>query len=920
MSWVPVDIGNLIKARRMIGTNAPSVKVTLTEKGDQINFLKDEWQLLDRCYLGDDGDQGRLTSLIHNTADRCHYGLVDTNNSGQLVLKFDPGTQKLTVASNIVSCLSENDIAVLDGSVFISLNTGTLPPNNWLHYRLYELVDGELVLRINDVDNEAATLYVFNGKLYSIDNGTYGGGQLLEYNGTDAWVAKTATIGAAYLSLYEYDGKLYTCGAMSGKLYEWNGTNAWVQKAGLLGSYLHLDHLVEHDGDLYVTVSCNGLNVRGGSLLKWNGTDAWVEIFAYNNHLPNTIHAVDGVYSDDQDLFILSGGDAVLWRANFSTNQWDQVVTTDTYYGSLQSSGRYRNLLYENDMFIAGCTMADPTDGYAYLLYVPAPGTNLIKPTSVRLYKEEAANAQSCTIEFPNVNPIDPSDAGYYSPYRSGTDFPVKVENDWRNAILPSKQIIVEAGYGTELAIVFTGTIDKVSHYTLPRSAMLRLECRDYGWRLVDKTIIAEVDGTDVYYIDYPIDAATTAVWLTVDMFVVMPRGNRMVFTSDQGGPVTIELTNATYTGATLATELETKMNANATLTGGAITFDVAWNGTTRIFTVDAGAGHTIAYTNTGSTAGTMFGMTEDVAAAQAIDSVEAYTATIEMIVKDLLVRAGFAAADVTIEPTYMLLDPTFERMSYGDAIEQMCTLSGFELVIDEYGKPQFQFPSDRQPETYDGATLTGTTWVYLSTFPIVTSTIVVSTGEDKTGTIYTVDVDYEVEAGTPTTPWRIRRIVGGAIGSGSTVYVYYVYAAWVFTEGQDIFRLDLSISRQDLYGKIVVDGDTCSGLYETATPRWDGSTVTTDKVLFVLDENLDTDEKCQKVANRLGGEMLARVIGCEFAAVAIPWLQVGDCVQIIESSSTISEIYRITCIDFVFKPMSHIMTFKAYHYGYAPL
>ena len=921
MSWVPIAIENLIKARSMLGTNAPSVKVTLTEKSSRINFPETDWQLLDRCYLGDDDDQGRLTSLIHNTADGCHYILANTNNSGALILKFTPGTQALTVASEKVLALHQHDIAIYNGSIFCTLGISN---GTYICY-LYELVDGVLVRRIDDPTYAPKTLCVFNGHLYSTSSGwfggtTYGSCELLEYNDIDGWTVKAAGIGQYYTTLYVFNNKLYTVGATTGKLYEWNGTDAWVQKAAVLGSYQYLDRLMEHDGYLYAIAYSNGPSLLGGSLLKWNGTNAWAEIFAYNNYLPDNIPSVDGTYSDGTDLFILTGGDAGLWRANFSTNQWDSMVTTATYYGSQQSPGRFRNLIYVNDMFITGCTMTDPIDGYGYLLYVPAPGTNLIKPTSVRLSKEEAANAQACTIEFPNVNPTDPTDAGYYSPYRSGSDFPAKTENDWRNEILPSKQVIVEAGYGAELATVFTGTIDRVSHYTLPRSAMLRLECRDYGWRLVDKTIIAEVDGADAYYIDYPIDAATTAVWLTTDMFVIMPRGNRMVFTSDQGGPVSIELDHDTYTGVTLATELETKMNANATLTGGAITFDVAWNGITRIFTIDAGVGHTIAYTNTGSTAGTMFGMTEDVAAAQSIESVEAYTAAIEMIVKDLLVRAGFAAADVTIEPTYMLLDPTFERMSYGDAIEEMCTLSGFELVIDEYGKPEFRFPSDRQPETYDQAWLTGTTWVYLSTFPIVTATIVVSSEEEKAGIIYTVDVDYKVEAGTVSTPWRIRRLVGGSIGSGQWVYVTYVYAAWIFTEGQDIFRLDLSISRQDLYGKIVVEGDTCSGLYETATPRWDGSTVTTDRVMFVLDENLDTDEKCQKVANRLGGEMLARVIGCEFAAVAIPWLQVGDCVQIIESSSTISEIYRITSMDFDFSPMNHIMTFKAYHYGYAPL
>jgi hypothetical protein len=291
------------------------------------------------------------------------------------------------------------------------------------------------------------------------------------------------------------------------------------------------------------------------------------------------------------------------------------------------------------------------------------------------------------------------------------------------------------------------------------------------------------------------------------------------------------------------------------------------------------------------------------------------------VVVKDLCVRAGFSATDVTIEPTYQLLEITFERMTYGDAIEQLCTLSGFEFIIDEDNKPIFKYPTDRQPEKVDEAVvLTGTTAVALANYPVVTASILVYSGLLKTGTLYSSTTDYIIVPGTSSTAWTIARRSGSTIPSGGTVYVTYVYAAWVFKEGEDIFSLGLRISHRDLYGKIVVEGDDCIGTYTTTSPRWDTSTIPVNKVLFVLDENLDTDAKAQAIANRLASDMLAHVIESEWAAVAVPWLQVGDCVQIIESSSTISEIYRITSMDLDFDPDGFIMTFKAYHYGYAPL
>ncbi len=831
----------------------------------------------------------------------------------------------------------------------------------------------------------AATGYSIGNMIaYSVDDKMYAcsGGQLLQYNGTNAWVVVAPTLSSQTVyNICEHNGKIYGGTGGGGRLFEWNGFDAWVEVAPQLNSETKIGCLISFGGNLY------GGTYPNGNLFMWNGTNAWVQkVTKYSSagEIYKMVSMGTYIYATAKtgDALVLRwGGTGSTWSVSINggwdvwspgglTQMGNYVFFSGGPYGKLLrtagsgysvvsqqlSAADMRCMTVFNDTIIAGtftandlyywngtnlwvlacdCSLVQAIDQLCVwndrLYFTSSTTTYLwgatiaptaIQPSEVHVSREEAANAQRATIRFPNVNPSDPTDAGYYSPYRSGTDFPLKTQNAWHDQIVPSKPIKIECGYGANIVSVFTGAIDDVNHDGTPAECSMELDCRDGGASLVDKTITAVIDGTTEYYIDYPIDSATTASWLTSNMFVVMAKGDKMKFTSDLGGPVTLTLTAATYTGATLATHLASVMNANTTLTGsGTITFSVSYNTISREFTISASGAHTIAFTLSGSTAAVLFGMTEDVVAANSIVSVEPYTATIETVVKDLCVRAGFLAANITIEPTYQLVESTFERMSYGDAVEEMCTLSGFEFVIDEDNKPIFRYPTDRQPEAVDEAVvLTSTTPVNLANYPVVTASILVYSGTLKSGTLYSSTTDYVIVAGTSSTPCTIARRSGSTIPSGGTVYVTYVYAAWVFKEGEDIFRLNLKVSQRDQYGKIIVEGDDCKGTYTATSPRWDTSTIPSDKVLFVLDETLDTDAKCQAIANRLAADMASHYIEAEWAAVAVPWLQVGDCVQIIESSSTISEIYRITSMELDFDNEGFIMTFRSYHYGYAPI
>jgi len=119
--------------------------------------------------------------------------------------------------------------------------------------------------------------------------------------------------------------------------------------------------------------------------------------------------------------------------------------------------------------------------------------------------------------------------------------------------------------------------------------------------------------------------------------FEITAENDVLNMTSDQGGPVNIDVPDGTYEGDDLATALQTAMNANDTLTGGVITFAVSYNSTTYKFTIDSGSEHTITIDVSKSDAALAFGFTSDPTAAQSITSDQAAAEDPTSIVQSIL-------------------------------------------------------------------------------------------------------------------------------------------------------------------------------------------------------------------------------------------------------------------------------------------
>lgn len=284
-------------------------------------------------------------------------------------------------------------------------------------------------------------------------------------------------------------------------------------------------------------------------------------------------------------------------------------------------------------------------------------------------------------------------------------------------------------------------------------------------------------------------------------------------------------------------------------------------------------------------------------------------------IVKDLCMRAGFTSAEVIAEQTNIKLAPKFEKTTYMDAINELCTVSGFEFFVDEDGKARFYFPTDREPSVTDKSIyLSGTNWSELDHKHLVSGSDIVKNSSGST--TYKRGIDYEIDLENG----RIRRLSGSTIPNNSTVKVGFVYAGWSFREGEDIFSLKFGSSRRNIYGSIRVAGKKKQGSASTSSTLWDTSKVPKDKVLFADNQSLETQSECNECAARLKQDMLRRYTSAEFDAVGNPWLQVGDNIMIVESSTTISEVYKVLSISFELSPEGFVMSIKAFHVGYTPL
>jgi len=120
---------------------------------------------------------------------------------------------------------------------------------------------------------------------------------------------------------------------------------------------------------------------------------------------------------------------------------------------------------------------------------------------------------------------------------------------------------------------------------------------------------------------------------------------------------------------------------------------------------------------------------------------------------------------------------------------------------------------------------------------------------------------------------------------------------SYTFAEGEDLFEISYEISDADIYTRIYVEGRDEDGKPITATALLDESqyALSLQKTLFInANDIVTTTANCQTLANYEAAQVATKARNVTIKVIGNPWIQIGDAIQVTETSSTISEIYRV--------------------------
>lgn len=142
---------------------------------------------------------------------------------------------------------------------------------------------------------------------------------------------------------------------------------------------------------------------------------------------------------------------------------------------------------------------------------------------------------------------------------------------------------------------------------------------------------------------------------------------------------------------------------------------------------------------------------------------------------------------------------------------------------------------------------------------------------------------------------------------------------AYTFEAGVDIKQIGLKISDENLYSKVVVFGKDGNGdiiSHEANFVGADDYGVLDQKILKIDVSESAVQAQLQQIAERALYLMRTRAIEVNFEAPAIPWLQVGDFIQVFEETTMSAGVYRIVGMDLNMSPKDFMMKLKCFYYA----
>lgn len=120
----------------------------------------------------------------------------------------------------------------------------------------------------------------------------------------------------------------------------------------------------------------------------------------------------------------------------------------------------------------------------------------------------------------------------------------------------------------------------------------------------------------------------------------------------------------------------------------------------------------------------------------------------------------------------------------------------------------------------------------------------------------------------------------------------------YTFDEGVDIFSLEYVISDAEVWANVVVAGrdNTGAAVSALADCYQTQYSIPTQKTMYIdAGDIVSTEANCTALATKEAAHIATKSRQVTLTVVGHPWLQVGDCVKINETSTTISQLYRVT-------------------------
>ena len=237
------------------------------------------------------------------------------------------------------------------------------------------------------------SMRVFHDSIYA---GTYSGGRLFRWNGTDAWIQVAPTkCGEAYVtSLCIFHDSLYGCASNHGYLFKWNGVDAWDSLAGKLNNH-GLQCLCVYNDKIYGGVD----DANGGQLFEWNGTNAWVEKAPQLNDQKYIVWMV--VFHGKLYGGTYPGGRLFRWNDVDAWIQVAPILNGQTYCTSLCI---FNDALYGAFYY----------DGPLFKYYVGFQGIDSIQPASGKQsstvrFKGAEFGSTTGSVDFIMTTPLHPT-------------------------------------------------------------------------------------------------------------------------------------------------------------------------------------------------------------------------------------------------------------------------------------------------------------------------------------------------------------------------------------------------------------------------------------------------------------------------------------------------------------------------------